>query len=114
MAINYVKFFAPTVLTLAVATIYAVPTTPTTNLLRGGRVRLTNSTNTPKTVRLYAVPNGDTAADVNAFFYDTTVPAFTYLDVDVPILAAGDTIQGNASATPGVNIQAIAGGVFSA
>ena len=114
MAINYVKFFAPTTLTLAVATIYAVPTTPVTNLLRGGRVRLTNTTNTPKTARLYAVPTGDTANDINAFFFDSTIPAFSYLDVDVPIMAAGDSLPGNASATPGVNIQAIAGGVFSA
>lgn len=114
MAINYQKFFPPTVLTLAVATIYAVPTSPVSNLLRGARVRLTNTTNSPKTARLYAVPASDTASDNNAFFFDETVPAFGYIDIDVPILAAGDSLQGNASATPGVNIQAITGGIFSA
>jgi hypothetical protein len=114
MTINYQKFFPPTVLTLDVATIYAVPTSPVSNLWRGARVRLTNTTNSPKTARLYAVPAADSASNGNAFFFDSTVPAFGTIDIDVPILAAGDSLQGNASATPGVNIQAITGGVFSA
>lgn len=114
MAINYQKFFQPQVLTVAAATIYTVPTTPVSNLFRGGRVRLTNSTTTPKTARVHAVPAGGALADVNAFFFDQTVPASGYVDVDVPIMAAGDTIQALASATPGVSIQAMTGGVFSA
>lgn len=114
MAINYQKFFAPQVLAVTVAVIYTVPATPISNLFRGGRVRLTNATSAPKTARLHAVPAAGAVADVNAFFFDQTVPAFGYIDVDVPILAAGDTIQGLASATPGVGIQAMTGGVFSA
>jgi len=114
MAINYQKFFAPQTLTTSAAVIYTVPATPVSNLFRGGRVRLTNSTNAPKTARLHAVPASGAVADVNAFFFDQTVPAFGYVDVDVPILAAGDTLQGLASATPGVGIQAMTGGVFSA
>lgn len=114
MAINYQKFFPPTTLTLSAAVIYTVPATPVSNLFRGGRVRLTNSTSTPKTARLHAVPAAGALSDANAFFFDQTVPAFGYVDVDVPIMAAGDTIQALASATPGVNIQVMTGGVFSA
>lgn len=114
MAINYQKFFAPTVLTTSAVILYTVPATPITNLFRGGRVRLTNTTSAPKTARLYAVPASGAVADANAFFFDQTVPAFGYLDIDVPIMAAGDTLQGLASATPGVGIQAMTGGVFSA
>lgn len=114
MAISYVKFFQPTVLTASLVTIYTVPTTPTSNLLRGTRIRLTNTTTTAKTARVHAVPNGGAAADGNAFFFDQTVPADAYVDIDVPIMAAGDFIQALASATPGVNIQAISGGIFSA
>lgn len=113
MAISYQKFFPPTVLTAAVAVIYTVPASPQSSLMRGGRVRLTNTTTTAKTARLYAVPVGGSAADLYAFFFDQTVPANSYLDVDLPIMGAGDMLQGVASATPGVNIQAIAGGVFS-
>lgn len=114
MAISYLKFFQPTVLTAALVTIYTVPTTPASNLLRGARVRLTNTTTTPKTARVHAVPAAGAAADGNAFFFDQTVPANAYVDIDVPIMAAGDFIQALASATPGVNIQAITGGVVSA
>lgn len=114
MAINYQKFFAPTTLTAALTVIYTVPASPASNLFRGGRVRLTNTTTTPKTARIHAVPSAGSAADGNAFFFDQTVPASSYLDVDVPIMAAGDTLQALASATPGVNIQALTGGVFSA
>lgn len=114
MSINYQKFFAPTTLTTSAVVIYTVSASPSSNLFRGGRVRLTNSTSAPKTARLHAVPASGAVADVNAFFFDQTVPAFGYVDVDVPILAAGDTIQALASATPGVGIQAMTGGVFSA
>jgi hypothetical protein len=74
---------------------------------------MTNTTASPKTARLYAVPAAGSAADANAFFFDQTIPANGFIDVDVPILAAGDTLQGLASVTPGVNIQAMTGGVFS-
>lgn len=114
MAISYQKFFEPQTLTVSAAVIYQVPVSPASNLFRGGRVRLTNSTALPKTARLHAVPAGGAVADVNAFFFDQTVPAFGYVDVDVPILAAGDAIQALASVTPGVGIQAMTGGVFSA
>lgn len=114
MAINYQKFFQPTTLTASAAIIYTVPASPVSNLLRGSRVRLTNTTTSPKTAKLYAVPSGGSIADSCVFFADQTVPANGYVDVDIPILAAGDTIQALASVTPGVNIQAMAGGVFSA
>ena len=113
MAISYQKFFQPVVLNTSISTIYTVGVSPASNLLRGGRVRLTNTTTTPKTARVYAVPSGNTAIDGNAFFFDQTIPANGYVDIDVPIMAAGDSIQALASATPGVNIQALAGGVFS-
>lgn len=114
MAINYQKFFAPQTLILTATVIYTVPVTPISNLFRGGRVRLTNSTSSPKTARLHAVPAAGALADVNAFFFDQTIPAFGYVDIDVPIMGAGDTLQGLASATPGVGIQVMTGGVFSA
>lgn len=113
MAISYAKFFPPTVLTLSVATIYVVPVTPASSLLRSGRVRITNTTVSAVSAQLYAVPAAGTASATNAFFYNQTIPANGFIDVDVPIMAAGDFIQATASATPGVNIQAIAGGIFS-
>lgn len=113
MAISYLKFFQPTVLTTSLVTLFTVPVTPASSLLRSCRLRLTNTSTTAKSARLYAVPASGAAADGNAFYFDQTVTPNSYMDVDVPIMAAGDFIQGLASATPGLNIQAIAGGVFS-
>lgn len=114
MAITYTKLFPPTALTTALATLYTVPAIPATSLLRGARVRLTNTSGSPKVARLYAVPAASAAADVNTFFSDQTIPASGYVDVDVPIMQSGDILQATATGGVGVNIQAIAGGVFSA
>lgn len=114
MSISYAKLFQPTVLTTALVTIYTVPLQPASSLLRTARIRLTNTTVTAKTARVHAIPSGGIALDGNAFFFDQTVPANNYVDVDVPIMGAGDVIQALASATPGVNIQAITGAIFSA
>jgi hypothetical protein len=113
MAIAYNKLFQPTVLTASLVTIYTVPLTPTSNLLRGARIRLTNTSAAAMTARLHAVPVAGSAANGNAFFFDQTVPANAYVDVDVPVMGAGDFIQSLASATPGINIQSISGGIFS-
>lgn len=114
MAISYSKLFQPTALTASAATLYTVPTVPATSLLRGARVRLTNTSAAAKTARLNAVPSGGAAADSNVFFADQTVPASGYVDVDVPIMGAGDILQASAAGGVGVNVQIIAGGVFSA
>ena len=113
MTISYAKLFPPTLLTTADAVIYTVPNIPPTTLLRNARVRLTNFTNLATTARVHAVPNAGSIGTTNAFFYDVTVPAFDYVDVDVPIMAAGDTIQSRAGTVTSVNIQAISGGLFS-
>lgn len=113
MAIAYQKFFPPTLLTTSDATIYTVPSVPATTLLRNARVRLTNFTASATTARVHAVPNGGSIGTTNTFFYDVTIPADDYVDVDVPIMAAGDTIQARAGTASAVNIQAISGGLFS-
>lgn len=113
MAIAYAKFFQPTLLTTSLATIYTVPATPAGNLLRNARIRLTNFTTSAATARVHAIPSAGSASTTNAFFYDITVPADDYVDVDVPIMAAGDFIQALAGTASAINIQAIAGGIFS-
>lgn len=113
MAIAYVKLFQPTLLTTSDATIYTVPSIPATTLLRNARVRLTNFTTSATTGRVHAVPSAGAVSTTNAFFYEVTIPANDYVDVDVPILASGDTIQARAGTASAVNIQAIAGGLFS-
>lgn len=113
MAISYAKFFPPTVLGLAASTLYAVPAQPTSNLLRGGRIRLTNTTALSASATLYAVPSAGSAGVGNAFLSGVTVPANGYIDTDVPILAAGDFIQGLSGTATSITAHAVFGGLFS-
>jgi hypothetical protein len=113
MTISYSKFFGPTVLTLAAATLATVPAQPPTTLLRGGRIRLTNTTGVAATATLYAVPLGGAAGVGNAFLVGKTIAANDYLDVDVPIMAAGDFIQALAGTAASITAHMIFGSLFS-
>lgn len=114
MSITYSNFFAPTVLTTSAATLgSAVPSTPTSSLLRGGRIRFTNTTAGAVTVTAYAVPSAGTAAAGNAFVSAKSVAANDYLDVDVPIMPAGAFIQALAGAATSITAHMISGGIYS-
>jgi hypothetical protein len=113
MSITYSNFFAPTVLTTSAATLFTVPATPTTMLLRGGRVRLTNTTAGPITVTAYAVPSGGSAADGNAFVKAKSVAANDYLDIDLPVMPAGAFLQALASASTSITAHMLSGSYFS-
>lgn len=103
----------PTVLTTSAATLYTVPASPGTNLLRGGRVRLTNTTAGAVTATLYAVPSAGTAGVGNAFVSAKSIAANDFLDVDVPIMPAGSFIQALAGAGTSITAHMISGSLFS-
>lgn len=114
MTISYSKFFAPAVLPITTpATLLTIPTAPTTTLLRGARIRMVNTTGTAATVTLYAVPSAGTAAAGNMFVSSKTVAANDFLDADVPIMAAGDFIQGVAGTASAITVHMISGSYFS-
>lgn len=113
MTISYLKFFNPVVLGTGATTLLTVAATPTTNLLRGGRVRLTNTTSAAVAGTLYAVPSGGSAAVGNCFCAAKVIAGNDYLDIDVPILAAGDTLQGLAGAGSSLTAHMIAGSMFA-
>lgn len=112
MTITYSKFFEPTVLGVAVSTLITVAG-PASTLLRGCRVRLTNTTASPVSITMYAVPNAGTPGAGNAFVSGKAIGANDYLDVDVPILKLGDSLQGLAGTAASITAQAISGGYFA-
>lgn len=113
MSITYLAFFAPVQLAAAAGVLYTVPASPAATLLRGGRIRLTNVTGGAVTVTLYAVPNAGTPLAANAFVSAKSIAANDFLDVDVPILPAGSTLQGLASAATSVTAHMVGGALFS-
>lgn len=113
MTISYSKFFPPTVLTLSAATLFTVPSAPTSTLLRGGRIRLANTTGVAATVTLYAVPVAGTAGAGNAFASAKTIAPNDYLDVDMPILQAGDFLQALSGTATSITAHMISGSYFA-
>ncbi|NOV28011.1 hypothetical protein E5S69_31490 [Cupriavidus necator] len=113
MAITYIKAFQPVVLGTSLSSLYVVPVQPTTNLLRGGRIRLSNTTSGAVQVSLHAVPVGGSASDGNKFLPSKSIPANDYMDVDVPAMQAGDFIQAIAGAASSITAEWMAGALFS-
>ena len=113
MTISYSKFMDPTVLGVAAATLFTVPATPASTLLRGGRMRLVNTTAGAVTATLYAVPLAGAAAAGNAFVSGKSIAANDYLDVDVPLMGPGGFVQGLAGAATSITAHMISGSLFS-
>lgn len=114
MTITYIQLFEPITLTTSVQTIYTVPNTPTTNLLRGGRIRFANSSGSAVQISAYAVPAGSTTeAPGNVFAPNLSVPSNGFIDVDVPLLGPGDSIQALAGSGSAITVSAINGALFS-
>lgn len=113
MTISYSQFMAPTVLGTAAATLFTVPATPASTLLRGGRMRLVNTTAGAVTATLYAVPLAGAAAAGNAFVSGKSIAANDYLDVDVPLMGPGAFVQGLAGAATSITAHMISGSLFS-
>jgi hypothetical protein len=114
MTISYSQFFTPVVLTTSEQTIYTVPTNPTTNLLRGGRIRFANSNSSAVQVSAYAIPaNSFAETPGNIFAPNLSVPANSFIDVDVPLMGPGDFIQAIAGINSAITLSAINGALFS-
>ena len=112
MAISLLKLFAPTVLGTAAAVVYTCPTSPTSSVVKNGRIRFTNTSGAVVTVTAYAVPSAGTPAAGNTFLNTYPISGNGYFDIDLPTLASGDTLQALASAATSITVHEI-GGVIS-
>jgi hypothetical protein len=114
MTMQYNKLFEPVAMVLTTpTTIFTVPSTVATTLLRGGIVRITNHTAGPVSATLHNVPLAGSAANANMCLPTTSIGANSYLDVQLPQMKAGDFLQGFASAGTSLNIQAVGGAYYS-
>lgn len=93
MSITYQRFFAPQQIPATDTVIYTVPSMPTQTVLKSMRVRLANTTASAASVTMYAAVGAATGAAANTFLPGVSIGANDYLDVDVPDMAAGDTLR---------------------
>lgn len=103
MAFITLKAFEPVQLGATAGTVYTA-TAKTLNF----RVRLVNTDTAAQAVTLYAVPSGGTAGAANSCFQQT-LTAGEARDVDIPVLKAGDLLQGFAATGAKVTIHHLGG-----
>jgi hypothetical protein len=110
MALTFNRLFQPTVVATGTpSTLYTVPTSPSTTIARGMRVRFANTTAGSITVRAYAVPGSGTGNDGNTILPTRSIDANSYIDVQIPVLATGDTLQAIASAATSITATCLDG-----
>jgi hypothetical protein len=110
MALTFGRLFPPTVVATGTAnTLYTVPSDPSTTIARGVRVRFSNTTAGAITVRVWAVPDAGSTADSNTALPTTSIAANGYLDIQISVLAAGDTLRALASAATSITATCLDG-----
>ena len=112
VAISYEKIFAPVMLTLGAATLVTIRPTVPTAIFISGRLRLTNVTGGAVIANLYAIPLGGAPA-IGNLFVSKSIPASDYIDTDVPVLNAGDSIAGLAGANNSIVVHMTSGSFSS-
>lgn len=113
MTISITQLFTPVQLPNAVAVLFTMPSSPASTVLKNGRVRLTNTTGGAVTATLYADASATASSAANCFVSAQSIPANSFLDVDVPTLKAGDTLRGLASAAASITMHEMGGNLFS-
>lgn len=113
MAVQVIQMFLPTTLGTTAGTLYTMPTTPPSVVLGRGRVRFTNVTSAPQVVTAYDVPAGGAPGTGNTNLAQVVVGANSYLDVDMPQLAAGGSYAALAGASSAVVAHSMDAVLFS-
>lgn len=114
MTISVIQMFPPTQLSSAPTTLYTLSGGNPAAVLGRGRARFTNTnTSTATTVTAYNIPSGGSATVANMFLNAAALPAAAFLDVDIPVIANGGTLQVKSPGSTDVVASAMDGVVFS-
>lgn len=113
MTVQIAQLFEPAVLGTSAGAIYTMAGSPTTLTLAQGRVRFTNTSGSAVAVTAYAVPSSGSPAAGNCFLSAQSIAAGQYLDIDLPVLKAGDSFQAFAGAATSITCSELNGVLFS-
>lgn len=115
MALTISQLFAPIQLPAATAVLFTMPdaTAQPNAVLKNGRVRLTNTSNAAAPVTLYAAASATASSAANCCLSTQSIPANSYMDVDIPTLKAGDTLRGMAGTASVVTMHEMGGVLYS-
>jgi hypothetical protein len=115
MALTITQLFTPIQLPAAAAVLFTMPdaTSQPSAVLKNGRVRLTNTSNAAVPVTLYAAPTAAASGAANCCLSTQSIPANSYMDVDIPTMKAGDTLRGFAGTAAVVTMHEMGGLLYS-
>ena len=113
MALSIIQLFQPVQLGVASAVIYSAPTSPTTSIVKNGRVRLTNTSGVAVPVTLYVAPSATGSLPANSCMTAKSIGANDFLDVDIPTMMAGDTLRGLAGTAAVITVHELGGVLHS-
>jgi hypothetical protein len=103
MSLSFSQLFASKQVNNAAAdTLFTLPTSPANTVLRNGRIRFVNTTAGFVTIKAWAVPPAGATADANVMLPTTSVGVNGFVDVDVPMLPAGYSVQAQAGAAASI------------
>lgn len=108
---TYDKLFDPAQLGTSGATYYTVPTG---SLLRDGRILLANTTAAAATYTVHVVPSGGSASDTNAIVKGRSMGPNDFIELDLPRMEAGDTLQALAGTATAISIHYLSGVLYAA
>jgi hypothetical protein len=113
MALTISQLFAPVQLGNADAVLFTMPSTPSTLVCQNMRVRLTNTDTSPRTVTLNVDAAATGSGVANRCLSAKSIAANDYLDVDIPVMKAGDTLRGLADTAAKVTMHQLSGSYWS-
>lgn len=105
MALDYSRLFAPQQLGTSASTLFTL----TAGTLRNLSIKLVNTTAGAITVTGYVVPTSDTAADDTTFISAESIPSNSYIEVNVPKMISGDSLQMLASGATSITVYELDG-----
>lgn len=109
-SVSVKKLFEPVFLPAAATVIF---TMPALNTMPNGKVRVNNTTGLARQVTLFAVASPGPGTALHEFLSAQTVPPAGSIDVDVPVLKAGDFLSGFCDIAGAVSIHFMGGVLYS-
>lgn len=104
------RLFAPQDVDNAAAdTLLTVPASPTGTVLLNARVRFSNHTGGAVDITAWAVPSGGSAGTTNVCLPTTSIAAGDFIDLNVPQIAAGGTLEAQSGAATSITAQPLDG-----
>lgn len=113
MALTISQLFTPVQLTNADAVLFTMPAAPASLVCQNMRVRLTNTDTVAHTVTLNVDASGNASGVANRCLSAKSIAGSDYLDVDIPVMKAGDTLRGLADTAAKVTIHQLSGSYWS-